>query len=178
MKRYMKRPSSRVFHEPRPYLRLNRLIYKGEAMICQQCQAKLMGGTRFWFCHQCETRFPRNFAHENPEYQEAIEHYTEAIQLDPDYAKAYLNRGYAYDGLGQHQRAIEDFDKAIQLEPDDAVAYNNRGAAYYYLGQYQRAIEDYDKAIQLDPDYAPLMISGKRFKLSRDFTVRSRFSRG
>ena len=91
---------------------------------------------------------------------------------------AYNNRGAAYYYLGQYQRAIEDYDKAIQLDPDYATAYYNRGGSYSDLAQYQRAIEGFDKAIQLDPDYAPLMISGKRFKLSRDFTVRSRFSRG
>ena len=73
MKRWMKRPSSVVFPELRPSFRL---ISKGEAMICQQCQAQLMEGTRFLFCPQCESRVPRNVAHENQEYQEAIEHYT------------------------------------------------------------------------------------------------------
>ena len=131
MKRYMYRPSSWGFPELRPSFRL---ISKGEAKICQQCQAQLMEGTRFLFCPQCETSVPRNFAYENPEYQEAIEHCTEAIHLDPNHSRAYYGRGAAYHNMGQYQRAIEDYDKAIQLDPDDAWAYSGRGYAYRALG--------------------------------------------
>ena len=35
-------------------------------------------------------------AHGNQEYQEAIEHYDKAIQIDPNYASAYAGRGHAY----------------------------------------------------------------------------------
>ena len=121
-------------------------------MICQQCQAQLMEGTRFLFCPQCETRVPRNFAYGNPEYQEAIEHYTEAIHLDPNHSRAYYGRGAAYHNMGQYQRAIEDLDKAIQLDPTHYRDYYVRSGAYYELGQYERADQDYDKAVELDPD--------------------------
>ena len=157
MKRYikmnrwmMKRPSSWGFPELRPSFRL---ISKREAMICQQCQAQLMEVTRFLLCPQCETRVPQGFAYGNPEYQEAVEHYTEAIHLDPNHPPAYYSRGIAYHNLGEHQRAIQDYDKAIQLDPDYALAYGIRGSAYFCLGQYQRAVEDLDKAIQLDPTH-------------------------
>ena len=38
-----------------------------------------------------------------------------AIQIDPDYALAYVNRGVAYYYLRQYKLAILDYDKAIQL---------------------------------------------------------------
>ena len=50
------------------------------------------------------------------QYQTAINDYTEAIQLDPDYADAYVKRGLSYYDLGQHQYAIADFDKACSLD--------------------------------------------------------------
>ena len=140
MKRWMKRPSSVVFPELRPSFRL----------ICQQCQAQLMEGTRFLFCPQCETSVPRNFAYENPEYQEAIEHCTEAIHLDPNHPPAYYSRGIAYHNLGEHQRAIQDYDKAIQLDPDYALAYVSRSRAYFSLGQEAKREADFDKACSLD----------------------------
>src|SRR3989338_7098103 len=88
------------------------------------------------------------------EYDDAIEAYTSAIALDPNYAAAYNNRGVAYKNKGQNDRAIEDYNKAIALDPNYAAAYNNRGNAYANKGQYDRAIEDYNKAIALDPNYA------------------------
>ncbi len=91
----------------------------------------------------------------NKEDDNAIEAFTSAIALDPNYAKAYTNRGNAYYNKGQHDRAIEDYNKAIALKPDFlGLIYNNRGSAYGEKGWYDRAIEDFNKAIQLDPNDA------------------------
>ena len=53
-------------------------------------------------------------------YQEAIEAYTKAIELDPKYAVAYYGRGLIYVVLGDYRQAIRDYDKAIELDPKDA----------------------------------------------------------
>jgi len=60
-----------------------------------------------------------------------IEYYTKAIELNPEYAEAYCNRGFAYDNKGEYDRAIEDYNKAIELNPEFAEVYNNRGLAYF-----------------------------------------------
>ncbi|RMG70207.1 MAG: tetratricopeptide repeat protein, partial [Chloroflexi bacterium] len=102
-----------------------------------------------------EEFFSRGLQHQNlGNHELAIQDYTEAIRLRPDYAYAYNNRGVTYNDLGDHQRAIQDYDRAIHLDPNHAIAYNNRGLAYNNLGDYQRAIQDYNRAIQLDPNYA------------------------
>jgi len=79
--------------------------------------------------------------------------YDKAIQLKPDFADAYYNRGNALKNLGQLDEALKDYDKAIQLKPDYAKAYNNRGAGLQDLGRLNGAVQSYDKAIQLKPDY-------------------------
>jgi len=93
-------------------------------------------------------------AGEAKEYENAIIYYNKAIQLKPDYADAYYNRGNAKYDLKDYTGAIADYNKAIQLNPDDAKAYNNRGGAKNNLKDYTGAIADYNKAIQLKPDYA------------------------
>lgn len=86
--------------------------------------------------------------------QKAIEYLSNAIELQPDYANAYILRGIAYDDLYQYQRAIEDFNKFIRLNPEKADGYFLRGTVYGKgLDQYQRAIEDFNKAIHLNPDF-------------------------
>ena len=88
------------------------------------------------------------------QYQQAIEDYDKAIELDPNDGRAYYNRGNSYSRQGQYQQAIDDYDKVIELDPNDAEPYSDRGSSYHRLGQNERAIEDYDEAIKLDPDNA------------------------
>ncbi len=87
-------------------------------------------------------------------YERAIVHYTEALELKPDFPESYNNRGSVYADAGDFDRAIRDHNTAMKLKPDYASAYNNRGIAYYRKGDFDRAIRDYHKAIQLKPNYA------------------------
>ena len=79
----------------------------------------------------------------------AIQDYTEAIRLDPQYAIAYYTRGYAYYDLGQYERAIQDYDEAIRLNPQYANAYYNRGGSYEALGKTKEAERDFQIAKKL-----------------------------
>ena len=85
---------------------------------------------------------------------EAIEHYSHAITLNPNNADAYHNRGVAYHAKGDFDRAIEDYTEVIKRNSNYAIAYSNRGDAYRNKDDYDRAIEDCSKAIGLNPDYA------------------------
>jgi len=62
-------------------------------------------------------------------WKEALDAYTKAIELDPQYATAYNNRGVAYAKLGNHNQAIKDYNKTIKINPQYAMAYNNRGGS-------------------------------------------------
>ena len=44
----------------------------------------------------------------NGDHELAIENYTKAIELKPDYADAYYNRGKAYLRLGERKKAKSD----------------------------------------------------------------------
>lgn len=88
------------------------------------------------------------------DYSKAIEHYSNALKLNPQIVSAYNNRGNIYIEKGHIRKAIQDYDQAINLKLDDATAYYNRGRAYHREGEHDRAIEDYSKAIELKPDFA------------------------
>ena len=88
------------------------------------------------------------------QYENAIEDFNKAIEVNPKFAEAYNNRGPAYAELKQYGRAIEDYNRAIELNPKFAKAYNNRGIAYAKLKQHERVIEDFNKAIDINPKFA------------------------
>ena len=95
-----------------------------------------------------------NFLYMLGQFNQTIKAYSEVIEVIPDYADAYNNRGLAYAKRGKYDLAIADFDKAIGLKPDYAEAYGNRGTAYAGRRYYDLAIADYSKAIELKPDDA------------------------
>ena len=84
----------------------------------------------------------------------SIADYSKAIELAPDSADVYYNRGDAYDEMGEYGKAIADYNKAIELDPNHTLAYYNRGCAYGEIGAYDKAIADYNKAIELNPNDA------------------------
>ena len=93
----------------------------------------------------------------NNEYQKAIEDLTEAIRIDPKFAKAYYNRAYIYSELGEYQKAIEDYTEVIRtaspLDPIYGLVYMSRGLAYDELGQKDKADVDRKRACELDSQF-------------------------
>ena len=79
----------------------------------------------------------------------AIEAYSHAIALKPNFAEAYNNRGTVLNEMAELDRAIRDFNKAIALRPNLAEAYYNRGTAYGFKSDHDRAMQDYEDAIKL-----------------------------
>ncbi len=57
------------------------------------------------------------------EFNEAIRHYTKAIEYDSDFAQAYFNRGLTYiflsslqgESEGAYQKGLDDLSKAGEL---------------------------------------------------------------
>jgi tetratricopeptide (TPR) repeat protein len=57
--------------------------------------------------------------------QDAIDQYSIALQLDPDYAEAYNNLGVALANQGRFDEAIEQFSAALKIYPGYANARQN-----------------------------------------------------
>ena len=87
----------------------------------------------------------------NKQYDRAIEDYNVAIELDPNCALSYMDRGAAYYFKGEYQNAINNYDQAVKLDPKRAQAYSNRAAAYKKLGRHEEAVADNNTAITIDP---------------------------
>ena len=49
---------------------------------------------------------------------QAIEDFTEAVRLEPQFSDAYKNRGLLYTALGMVEEAQRDIDKAVELGID------------------------------------------------------------
>lgn len=94
--------------------------------------------------------------YEQEDYRGAIADYSEAIRLNPNYAEAYLSRGYTRYDLGDKQGAIADYSAAIKIDPRNFGAYSIRGDARSDLGDKKGAIADYNTARNIVRDNVAL----------------------
>ena len=133
--------------------------------------------------------------HNQGNLEKAIEFYDEAIELKPDYAEVYYNRGIAYCKLcisysyihsnfgssiyrdlkipahleGKINRAIQDCTKAIELKPDHAEAYFYLGVVHFRNGDQNCALEDLKKAEALAEKQGLSYLLGRIQKLREEF---------
>lgn len=85
-------------------------------------------------------------------YDQAVQAYTAALEIWPDYAEARVGLGDARQAKGQFDEAIEEYRKALAVEPTNARVHLGMGKIYYNEKQlYHEAVEAYQKAIALDP---------------------------
>lgn len=89
------------------------------------------------------------------EYEKAIKSFDKAIELNPELAEAWNNKGAALNSLGNNPNdAIKSLDKAIEIDPQYAEAWSNKGNALMKLGKLHEAVKSYDRAIKINPQNA------------------------
>jgi tetratricopeptide (TPR) repeat protein len=77
------------------------------------------------------------------EYDEAIRHYTKAINYDEYEPTIYCNRALAYIKNTSYNNALEDCNKAIDLKHDYIKAYYRRAICEKFLKKFKESLEDF-----------------------------------
>lgn len=93
-------------------------------------------------------------------YEEAIEHYTAAMSMDPNYSEYYNERGNIYLRMGRFEQAQADYLRAIELSPPYYEVFTNLGQCYRNMENMAQAIEAYSRALDLQPRQA-LALAGR-----------------
>ena len=75
----------------------------------------------------------------------------QAVSLDPDNPKTYLQMAQCKVRLGEQWKAVSLFEKALALKPDSAAIYVALGKVYASLQRYSQAVDQYQKALDLEP---------------------------
>ena len=103
------------------------------------------------------------------EEQAAVDGFTQALRLDPDYALAYASRSLAHTDLaatwaasvptirGSLDHALADARKSIALAPDLAEGHLALASAYEASLEFTRAGEEYERALTLAPTNARVL---------------------
>lgn len=84
--------------------------------------------------------------------QEAIEAYTLAYTLVPEFFEAVDNRAFCRMDLGQWLAAITDFEESLRINPGSDLAEFSIGECYFNLRDYAQAQLHFERALALNPD--------------------------
>lgn len=89
-------------------------------------------------------------------FDDAIQAYTEAINLDPKNHVLFSNRSAAYAKAGKYEDALKDADQTILLNPTWPKGFSRKGSALSYMQKYVEAFDVYQQGLELDPNNAAL----------------------
>ncbi len=100
--------------------------------------------------------------------QEGVISLSKALELNPTYYDANINRGLAYIDFSKYAEALADFNQALKFS-NNPIAYGGRGTAYYGLGRYEEAITDLELATRMMPNspHAYCVLALAYFKVGR-----------
>ena len=97
------------------------------------------------------------------DFKGAIEDYTKAIVIDPDYSDAYANRGCAKEELGDKAGAIGDWEKASSLGDDEAAQWIKE-----LVNKIDIRGEELIPIIMNDPDFPKIIYNAGDNRVGRD----------
>jgi len=142
------------------YQKIKHKISKNSKLTVGICSLILLSGIGWYFFAPRNLNYAKELYkqgikyYEKTEYEQAIKLFSQAININPEYANAYNSRGDAYYRLGKYEKSQQDSSAAIRHNPNDANAYYDRGFSLYSIGEYNGAIIDYNQAIKINPEYA------------------------
>jgi stress-induced-phosphoprotein 1 len=95
-------------------------------------------------------------------FEEAVDYYTQALQLvpaDSDLAGVlYSNRSGALTASGSFDSALLDAERAIAIKPEWAKAHTRKANALHGLGRFDAAIASYSDALKYEPGHQVLLV--------------------
>jgi len=100
-------------------------------------------------------------------YNEALQDFSAAVEINPRDLRVYTNRGLAYRMLKDYDSALANFNEALKLNPICTDALYGRSLTYYDMGNIKLALEDCDRVIAINENFVQAM-KFKQFLLNND----------
>jgi tetratricopeptide (TPR) repeat protein len=101
---------------------------------------------------------------------DAVQTFSEAIELNPELAEAYYRRGICYHYLDDNNLAISDFTEAASINIGDPRASLWEGFTHAKMGNYHDALRAYSNAIAASDRYTPAYLNrGLAYMATREY---------
>jgi len=83
----------------------------------------------------------------------ALDFYNRSLALDPQYTRAWIDKGDVLSAMNRSQEAVAAYDSALNLDNSLAIVWNSRGVALMATGNYTAARDSFDRALRIAPQY-------------------------
>ena len=89
-------------------------------------------------------------AHQQSEFEVAVERYQQFLSINPKDAETHCNLGVVLEELGRTELAIEHFNMSISITADNAAVHSHLGDVYSKLQRRELAIKAYQQVLAID----------------------------
>lgn len=83
----------------------------------------------------------------------AIQHYTEALDVCPNYSHALYNLAVAYTDAGDSVKARKCYEQCLEVNPTHVEAWCNLGVLHRNEGNMDLAMHAYERALSNNPNF-------------------------
>jgi tetratricopeptide (TPR) repeat protein len=85
------------------------------------------------------------------EYEEALDEFARAAQLQPNNSEAVEFSGYVHRRQGQLEHSLKELTKALEQDPRNATLAANRADIFCRCREWEKAKPAFRNAIAIDP---------------------------
>jgi tetratricopeptide (TPR) repeat protein len=117
-------------------------------------------------CNKLKARDQLNkgvIAFRNAQFAQAVEHFQQAVSLDPSlitarlylataYAQQYVPGGESADNLKIGNQAIKSYEEVLQIDPKNTNALGSIAQIYYEMKNFEKAKQYQLELMKLQPD--------------------------
>jgi DNA-directed RNA polymerase subunit alpha len=132
---------------PRIISEIEKACLSGRGEEAEKLLAKASGGTG-----NIDYQYHLGLVRESQgRYEEAIEAYELALQLEPTHRPTLFRLAYLYDLRGEEGLAIDYYKQCVQQPPVHEGALMNLGVLFEDAGRYDEAIECFNRILKANP---------------------------
>lgn len=81
----------------------------------------------------------------------AADWFGKALDLEPEHADTWFNRGYAREQMGDRDGALADFRRATEINPKHDRAWYGQGMVHAHAGDHAAAAQALEQSARLQP---------------------------
>lgn len=90
-------------------------------------------------------------ARDAQKWDEAIEYFKKALDLNPDLEGTHLELGYAYYRKQMYDSEAKEYEEVLRINDHNADALSALASNFMTKGRYDDAIKEFKKAVAIDP---------------------------